>query len=177
MKLLFTVKNKSKNTTVLGFEEKSPFDSPLRTRDEQIYFCSHIFENARKKVIDVKNTILAVFGGFRGTYKSYSPPKMFKMVSITFFRAFSKIPSKRKFVHLLFLELNQSRNTPKTNFGGFFFKNQKRAFLGVQNSHLLSSNFRFVFLHLFFTVKGNFMPFFTKKIFIFEPLEFLKMKI
>ena len=130
MKLLFTVKNKSKNTTVLGFEEKSPFDSPLRTRDEQIYFCSHIFENAQKKVIDVKNTILAVFGGFRGTYKSYSPPKIVKMVSITFFRAFSKIPTKRKFVHLLFLELNQSRNTPKQILGAFSSKTKNALFWG-----------------------------------------------
>ena len=66
MKLLFTVKNKSKNTTVLGFEEKSPFDSPLRTRDEQIYFCSHIFENARKKLLTSKTPFwpfLVVLGG------------------------------------------------------------------------------------------------------------------
>ena len=40
--------------------------------------------------------------------------------SITFFIAFSKIPTKRRFEHLLFLKLNQSRNTKKKKMLGFF---------------------------------------------------------
>ena len=40
--------------------------------------------------------------------------------SITFFIAFSKIPTKRRFVRLLFLKRNQSRNTKKKKCWGVF---------------------------------------------------------
>ena len=40
---------------------------------------------------------------------------------------------------------------------GVFFKNQKRTFLGVQNGTFKKSNFKFVFVCLFFYVKGSFM--------------------
>ena len=46
------------------------------------------------------------------------------------FRAFSKILTKRTFVRLLFLKLNQSRNTKKTFFGGVFLKKQNSLFRG-----------------------------------------------
>ena len=54
-----------------------------------------------------------------------------------------------------------------------FLKNQKRASLGVQNSSFLNSNFKFVFLRLFFDVKGSFMPIFTKIVNL-GPLEFFE---
>ena len=41
---------------------------------------------------------------------------------------------KRIFVRLLILKLNQSQNMKNKFLGGFFFKNQKRAFSGAQNS-------------------------------------------
>ena len=101
-------------------------------------------------------------------------PKMLltakKMVFLTvnnFFFAFSKIPTKRTFVCLLFLKLNQSRNTKKIVLG-VFFNNQKRTFSGVQNGTFKNSNFKFVFLRLFFNVKGSVMPMFNK-ILIFGP--------
>ena len=56
-----------------------------------------------------------------------------------FFCAFSKKPTKRTFVRLLFLKLNQKQNTKKFFFGGVFFKNQKRTFPGVQNGNFLKS--------------------------------------
>ena len=63
-------------------------------------------------------------------------PKMLltakKMVFLTvnnFFFAFSKIPTKRTFVCLLFLKLNQSRNT-KTFFLEGFLKKPKTHFFG-----------------------------------------------
>ena len=90
-------------------------------------------------------------------------PKWHFWQSITFFCVFSKIPTKRTFVHLLFLKLNQSQNTKKTFFGGVFFKNQKRTFSGVQNGTFKKSNFKFVFLRLFFIVNGSFVPIFIKK--------------
>ena len=61
--------------------------------------------------------------------------KTAKMAFLTvnnFFCAFSNIPTKRTFVRLLFLKLNQSQNK-KNIFWGGFFKNQKRTFSGVQN--------------------------------------------
>ena len=51
----------------------------------------------------------------------------------------------------------------------FFFKNQKRTYLGVQNGTFKKSIFIFVFLRLFFNVKERFMPIFIKQIFIFGP--------
>ena len=49
---------------------------------------------------------------------------------IVFFSAYSKILTKRTFVRQLFLMLNQRRNTKNKFVGGFFIKNQKRAFWG-----------------------------------------------
>ena len=51
----------------------------------------------------------------------------------------------------------------KKIFWGFFFKNQKPAFLGVKIKEFLNSNFKFVFLCLFFIVKGSFMLILTQK--------------
>ena len=104
-----------------------------------------IFENAQKSVINRQKR-----------------PKWRFWRSITFFCAFSKIPTKRTFVRLLFLKLNQGRNTKKIFWGGFL-QNQKCTFLGVQNGTFKKSIFKFVFLRLFFNVKGSFMPIFTKK--------------
>ena len=91
-----------------------------------------------------------------------------------FFCAFSKIPTKRTLVRLLFLKMNQSRNTKKHFFGGVFFKNQKHTFLGVQNSTFKKSNFKFVFLRLFINVKGSSLPIFPKKYLYLGPLEFFE---
>ena len=91
-----------------------------------------------------------------------------------FFCAFSKIPTKRTLVRLLFLKLNQSRNTKKHFFGGFFFKIQKHTFSGVQNGIFYKLNFKLVFLCLFFNVKRSFMPIFTKKYYYLGPLEFVQ---
>ena len=86
-----------------------------------------------------------------------------------FFCSFSKIPTKRTFVCLLFLKLNQSRNTNKRNFWeDILQKPKKRTFLVIQNGTFKKSNFKFVFLRLF-NVKGSFMPIFTQKILIFRP--------
>ena len=67
-------------------------------------------------------------------FKAESKPKHEE--KIYFFKctnAFSKILTKRTFVRLLFLKLNQSRNMKKNFFLGFFIKNQKHAFSGVRN--------------------------------------------
>ena len=48
----------------------------------------------------------------------------------SFFSAFSKIPTKRTFVCLLFFKLNQSKNEENVFFGGFFFQNKKCIFWG-----------------------------------------------
>ena len=58
----------------------------------------------------------------------------------------------------------------------FFFKNQKHAFSRVKIKKFRNSNFKFVFLYLFFIVKGGFVPIFTKNIDISAPWNFLQMK-
>ena len=72
-----------------------------------------IFENAQKK------TLLTAKLGF--------------LTVNNFFCAFLKILTKRTFVPLLFLKLNQSQNTKKTYCWGVSFKNQKHTFSGGQN--------------------------------------------
>ena len=64
-----------------------------------------IFENAKKNLINCQKR-----------------PKWRFWRSITFFCAFSKILTKRTFVHLLFLKLNQSQNTKNRNNLGFSSK-------------------------------------------------------
>ena len=85
-----------------------------------------IFENEQKTIIN--------------------PPKRPKWRFLTvnhFFCAFSKIPTKRTFVCLLFLKLNQSHNMKKTFLGGFsaktksaFFRGSKIVLLKSQISNL-----------------------------------------
>ena len=63
--------------------------------------------------------------------KSLKPPKQSKWLFWwlkAFFSAFSKIPTKRSFVCLLFLKLNQSRNMKKQFFGGFSSKTKNALF-------------------------------------------------
>ena len=79
------------------------------------------------------------------------------------FFAFSKIPTKRPFVRLLFLMLNQSQNTKTTFFWGGASSKTKNAFLLVQNGTFLKTNFKFVFLCLFFNVKGSSLQIFIQK--------------
>ena len=97
-------------------------------------------------------------------------PKMaFLMANSFFLVRFQKYQPKGHFCAIDF-KLNQSRNTKIRFFwGGFLQKYQKRAFLGVQNSSFKNSNFKFVFLCLFFDVKRSFMPIFTKNINIEAP--------
>ena len=52
----------------------------------------------------------------------------------------------------------------------------KTHFLGGKNK-VINSNLKFVFLHLFFIVKGSFMPIFTKKITIWAPGVIWKWKL
>ena len=88
-----------------------------------------------------------------------------------FFCAFSKITDlKNIYVSFVFkAELKPKHEEEKKFGGGVFFKNQKCTFTGVQNGTFKMSNFKFVFLHLFFNVKRSFMPIFTQKILIFVP--------
>ena len=58
----------------------------------------------------------------------------------------------------------ESKPKQKENFfGAVFFKDQKCVFSGVQNGTFKKSNFKIVFLCLFFDVKGSSMPIFTNK--------------
>ena len=95
-----------------------------------------------------------------------------------FFCAISKMPTKKHLLVHYFLKLNQSWNMKNKFLGGGFLQNQKRTFWGVQNGTCKKSNFKFIFLRLFFYVKGSFLPIFTKKILIFGPSGiFLKWKL
>ena len=74
--------------------------------------------------------------------------------------AFSKIPPKRKFVRLWFLLLNQSWNMKKKISLRVFLQKPKTLFFKGKKSFL---KLRFhIFLHLFFNVKGSFMPWTSK---------------
>ena len=78
-------------------------------------------------------------------------------------------------MRLLFLRLNKRRNTKKNNFWGGFL--QKHTFFRGSKMVLFKSQIsNFVFLRLFFNVKGRFMPIFTQKINIWAPWNFFKKK-
>ena len=84
-----------------------------------------------------------------------------------FFCAFLKILNKITIVCLLFLKLNQSRNTKKTFFLGVFLQKPKTRFFGGKNKIVLIIKFQirisaFVLYCIYCTN-------FHKKIFIFKP--------
>ena len=81
---------------------------------------------------------------------------------------FSKIPTKRTFVRLLFLKLNQSQNLKKIFWGGLLQK-PKTCFSRVKSIVFKTKIPTQNNLHLCFNVKGSFMPILTKKILIFRP--------
>ena len=83
----------------------------LNNRHTNVILVS-IFENTQKKLLTAKTA------------------KMVFLMVNSFFYTFSKIPTKKTYVRLLFLELNQGRNTQEKIGWGFFFKNQKRTFWG-----------------------------------------------
>ena len=88
----------------------------FKTINTQMLFLSVFLKTQKKTLLTAKNGQNCVFDSH-------------KLV----FGVFSKILTKRTFVHLLFLKLNQSRNTKKIFVWGDFFKNLKRTFQGVQN--------------------------------------------
>ena len=63
----------------------------------------------------------------------------------------------------MFLKLNQSRNMKNKFLFGCFFQKPKTRFFGGKNKIVLKLKFKFVFLRLFFFVKGSFVPIFTNK--------------
>ena len=85
------------------------------------------------------------------------------LVVNNFFCAFSKILNKITFVCSLFLKLNQSRNMKNKFFLVVFLQKPKTRFFGGKNKIVLKLKFKFVFLRLFFFVKGSFVPIFTNK--------------
>ena len=93
-------------------------------------------------------------------------PKLCFWLSITFLY----VLKKRTFVRLLFLKLNQSRNM-KNNFLGWGFSSKKNLLFGGPKWYLLKSNFIFLFLRLFFNVKGSSLAIWQKNL---GPLEFFK---
>ena len=60
----------------------------------------------------------------------------------------------------------------KKCFGGFSLKTKTYFFAGQKKIVFKKLNFQFVFLHLFFNVKGSFVLIFTKK--YLGPLEFFE---
>ena len=93
----------------------------------------------------------------------------------SFFSAFTKIPTKRTFVRLFFLKLNQSQNI-KNIFLWFFFKNQKRAFWG---SKIVVYKLKFQICFSAFVLlckRKHHVNFHKKNINIQAPWNFLKKK-
>ena len=87
------------------------------------------------KTIDTQMLFRSVFLKAQNFFiKSQKQQKLRFWWSKTFFSAFSKILTKRTFVRLLYLKLNQSQKTKTKIVWGFFFKNKNSAFSGVQNS-------------------------------------------
>ena len=88
-----------------------------KNRDTNVLLVS-IFKNAWKKIINFQKW-----------------PEWRFWLLITFFSAFSKIPNKITIVCLLFLKLNQSRNT--NFFVGVFLQKPKTHFFGCKNKIVL----------------------------------------
>ena len=95
----------------------------LKTIDAQMLLRSVFLKTHKKTILTAKNGQNVVFDGHY------------------LFCEFSKILTKRKVVHLLFLKLNQSRNTKKNLFGGFLQK-PKMHFFGGPKWYFLKVKFK-----------------------------------
>ena len=93
---------------------------------QNMFFSLFKSENWR----DTIKNIFKIFFTSKTIINHQKRPKWRFWHSITFFCAFSKMPIKRTFVRLLFLKLNQSRNTKKSFFGGFSLKTKNTFFRG-----------------------------------------------
>ena len=83
--------------------------------------------------------------------------------------AFSKIPNKITIVCLLFLKLNQSRNTKKKFFLGVFLQKPKTRFFGGENKIVLKLKFQIRISAFVLYCKRKLRINFHKKILIFKP--------
>ena len=86
-----------------------------------------IFENAQKKLLTAKTA------------------KMVFLMVNSFFYTFSKILTKKTYVRLLFLELNQGRNTQEKLVGGFSSKTKNALLRGFFKLKFQIRIFAFVF--------------------------------
>ena len=95
----------------------------------------------------------------------------------SFFSAFSKIPTKRTFVCLLFFKLNQSRNTKKIFFWWVFYLKPKMHFFGGPKWYFLKVKFQiFIYAFVLYCKRKLHANFHLKNINIWAPWKFLKMK-
>ena len=90
-----------------------------------------------------------------------------------FFCGFSKIPTKRTFVRLLFLKQNQSRNKKKIFFWGFLQK-PKTHFFGGPKWYFLKVKFQICTSAFVLYCKRKLHANFHKKYKYLSPLEFLE---
>ena len=130
--LSFEIKNKQKIFLHI-------FLLSLKTTDAQMLFRSVFLKTHKKKKLTAKMAFLGVNN---------------------FFCAFSKIPIKRTFVRLLFLKLNQGRNTKKFFFLGFSISTKTKNALFWGSKMVL---LKLVFLRLFSNVKGSSIAILIKK--------------
>ena len=75
---------------------------------------------------------------------------------ITFFVHFKNTNQKNICASIVFKAESKPKHEEEKNVGGFFFKNQKCTFSGVQISSF-KTQISIFFLRLFFNVKGNVM--------------------
>ena len=104
--------------------------------------------------------------------------KMAILAVITFFCAFSKIPTKRTFVCLLFLKLNQSRNSKKVLFflGGGFLQKPKTHFFWGPKWYFLKFKFQICISAFVLYCKRKLHANFQKKNLYLTPWNFFKIK-
>ena len=132
VRLLFLKLKKKKNMKKYFFNgfyfktQKSPF------LEVKTIFFNNFFSVLAFKTIHTQMLFWSVFLKMhkKTVINRQKRPKWCFWQSITFLCAFSKILTKRAFVRLLFLKLNQSQNIMKTFFWGVFHQKPKTRFFG-----------------------------------------------
>ena len=156
----------------IGWPKKGHFWVLKKKKISSIFFFCFYFKNYRSTNV----ILVSIFLYAQKTiFNCQKCPKWHFWRSIIFLCFFKNTDKKSICASFVFKAGSKPKHEENICLVGFLQK-PKTCFSGVQNGPFIKSNFKFLFLRLLFSVKGSFMPIFTKNVNIWAPCKFLKMK-
>ena len=143
----------------IGWPKKGHFWVLKKKKISSIFFFCFYFKNYRSTNV----ILVSIFLYAQKTiFNCQKCPKWHFWRSIIFLCFFKNTDKKSMCASFVFKAGSKPKHEENICLVGFLQK-PKTCFSGVQNGPFIKSNFKFLFLRLLFSVKGSFMPIFTKK--------------